>query len=213
MVQPLDAATRIFQYPQQIHIRRHGPLGYVNYQSYKPWLRDEFQFRCVYCLWRERWLAVGEEAFSVEHLVSRSVAPERSGDYENLVYACCRCNSVKTDAHYVLDPCQQPLGRHLQIAADGAIRGLTSEGRELIQICRLDRPRITQARKRLLDLFQALQESATPRASELLQHYLGFPDNLPLLSHYRPPGGNSRPEGIGQSCSELRKHGQLPATY
>jgi hypothetical protein len=48
-------ATQIFQYPRQAHVRRHGPLGYVNYQSYKPWLRDEFEFRCVYCLWRERW--------------------------------------------------------------------------------------------------------------------------------------------------------------
>ena len=43
----------------------------LNYQSYKPWLRDEFQFRCVYCLWRERWHSVGEDAFSVEHLQAR----------------------------------------------------------------------------------------------------------------------------------------------
>src|SRR5436309_202187 len=39
-----------FAYPHEAHQRRHGPAGYTNYQSYKPWLRDEFAFRCVYCL-------------------------------------------------------------------------------------------------------------------------------------------------------------------
>ena len=41
-----------FTYPRSRHIRRHGPHGYRDYRSYKPWLRDEFAFRCVYCLWR-----------------------------------------------------------------------------------------------------------------------------------------------------------------
>src|SRR5580658_5616890 len=106
MAQPNEIAALVFQYPQQVHVRRHGPLGYVNYQSYKPWLRDEFQFRCVYCLWRECWLSVGEEAFSVDHLQPRAEAPNRICEYNNLVYACCRCNSVKTDAHDVLKPCR-----------------------------------------------------------------------------------------------------------
>src|SRR5580704_16123593 len=153
MARPDDVTKLVFQYPQQAHVRRHGPLGYVTYQSYKPWLRDEFQFRCIYCLWRERWLSVGEDAFSVEHLHSRAEAPDRICDYENLVYACCRCNSVKTDAHCVLDPCQQAYGEHLEILADATIQGLTAQGRELIEICQLARPRITQARQRLLDLF------------------------------------------------------------
>ena len=38
---------KIFEYTHTIHSRRHGPLGYLNYSSYRPWLRDEFQFRCV----------------------------------------------------------------------------------------------------------------------------------------------------------------------
>jgi len=213
MAPPDDLARLIFQYPQQVHVRRHGPLGYTNYQSYKPWLRDEFHFRCIYCLWRERWLAVGEDAFSVEHLRSRAAAPERICDYENLAYACCRCNSVKTDAQCILDPCRQAYGQHLEVLADGTICGLSAEGRELIQVCKLDRPRITQARARLLDLFRALQESASPRAAALLKHYLAFPDNLPRLSQCRPPTGNSRPDGIAESYSERRRRGELPLAY
>ena len=43
-----------FEYPSSPHRRRHGPLGYADYASFRPWLRDEFSFRCVYCLLRER---------------------------------------------------------------------------------------------------------------------------------------------------------------
>jgi hypothetical protein len=211
VAEPRDVANQVFQYPQQVHVRRHGPLGYANFQSYKPWLRDEFQFRCVYCLWRERWVSVGEDAFSVDHLEPRAEAPHLIGNYDNLVYACCRCNSVKTDARRVLDPCQEAYGNHLEIQANGAIRGLTAQGREMIEICQLARPRITQARQRLLDLFRTLQESQTPDAASLLENFLGFPDNLPLLSHSRPPSGNSRPAGIAESCYQRRQRGELPA--
>jgi hypothetical protein len=208
-----DLIKLVFQYPQRVHVRRHGPRGYTHYQSFKPWLRDEFEFRCVYCLWRERWLAVGEEGFGVEHLHARQAAPERICDYDNLAYACCRCNAMKADARCVLDPVRQAYGQHLEVRGDGTIQGLTAEGRELIQICKLDRPRITQARARLIDLFRTLQESAIPRAATLLQHYLAFPDNLPVLTHFRPPDGNSRPSGIAESYAERRRRNELAVTY
>jgi len=44
-----------FIFPSVAHVRKHGPVGYTDFTTYKPWLRDEFQFRCVYCLERERW--------------------------------------------------------------------------------------------------------------------------------------------------------------
>ena len=31
----------MFEYPSRLHVRRHGPRGYRNYRSYKPWLRDD----------------------------------------------------------------------------------------------------------------------------------------------------------------------------
>jgi hypothetical protein len=182
MPQLLDAVQSAFQYPLQVHLRRHGPLGYLNYQSFKPWLRDEFQFRCVYCLWRERWHAVGEDTFGVDHLQPRAEAPNRICDYDNLVYACCRCNSVKIDARRVLDPCEEPFGDHLEVSPDGAIQGLTLRGRELIETCQLARPRIIEARRRLLILFHILHESNDPRSAALLAHYFSYPDNLPMLS-------------------------------
>jgi hypothetical protein len=42
---------------------------------------------------------------------------------------------------------------------------------------------------------------------------MGFPDDLPDLSRLRPPGGNSRPEGIEESYFAQRQRGESPAFY
>jgi hypothetical protein len=34
-----------FSYPTTPHVRRHGPQGYADYASFRPWLRDEFTFK------------------------------------------------------------------------------------------------------------------------------------------------------------------------
>ena len=55
-----------FEYPSEPHQRRHGPKGYADAASYSPWLRDEFSFRCVYCLKRETW-TIRKGEFVVEN--------------------------------------------------------------------------------------------------------------------------------------------------
>jgi hypothetical protein len=42
----------------------------------KPWLRDDFSFRCVSCLCRETWFPDGEAYFGCDHVRPRSRAPE-----------------------------------------------------------------------------------------------------------------------------------------
>jgi hypothetical protein len=77
-----------FVYPSTPHLRRHGPQGYADYGRYLPWLRDEFTFRCVYCLRREQWgRAVAE--LEIDHFLAVSLRPEFKADYDNLllVYA------------------------------------------------------------------------------------------------------------------------------
>jgi hypothetical protein len=56
-----------FAYPGQALARKHGPEGYTDYPSYKPWLRDELTFRCVFCLIRERWYQDEDKTFHVDH--------------------------------------------------------------------------------------------------------------------------------------------------
>src|SRR5262249_53593410 len=146
----------VFEYPALPHARRHGPRGYQDYRSFKPWLRDEFTFRCVFCLMRERWYPNGHAAFSVDHLQPVAIAPQRRCDYENLLYVCLHCNACKRDIWPLLDPCRVALGAHLQVHPDGTIEALSAEGARLIAILRLDRPQLTEFRQRLLAVLSVL---------------------------------------------------------
>ena len=124
----------VFEYPTDRHERRHGPLGYEDYKSFKPWLRDEFCFRCVYCLWREGWSADGDGSFGIDHVRPKGPHPADVGDFDNLVYACCRCNSIKQDNPLPVGPCEEGWGKHLQATPDGTVQGITAVGRQLIDI-------------------------------------------------------------------------------
>ncbi len=204
-----------FRYAPAPHRRRHAPRGYGDYGSYKPWLRDEFAFRCAFCLVRERWYPDGSKSFGIDHLQPRQRAPHLICAYENLVYSCPTCNAAKQDAWPILDPCRVAYGAHLRVHDDGTIDGLTPDGRRLIDILRLDSPSRTTFRAKQLALVRYLtSKPASDRwAARLLGDLLAFPDDLPDLADLRPPGGNDRPEGIAESCAARRAQGDLPALY
>jgi hypothetical protein len=83
----------------------------------------------------------------------------------------------------------------------------------LIKICQLDRPKLTEYRRRMISLSRALASRQIDEAVELRLKYFGYPDNLPRLSTLRPPNGNSRLAGIADSHYERRKRGELPKLY
>jgi len=113
-----EAAGAVFAYPDS-HDRWHGPAGYADYQSFKPWLRDEFVFRCVYCLCRERWEPNGHRGFSADHIQPRVVRPDLICEYGNLLCACVTCNSARHDSQLQIDPNRQSLSQHLRMTNDG----------------------------------------------------------------------------------------------
>ena len=203
-----------FTYPDRRHSRKHGPSGYRDYTSFKPWLRDEFRFRCVYCLERERWSSSGHAAFAVDHVRPQG-NPEFASlvcDYKNLVYACNRCNSAKRD-QLLLNPCKVWMSRHLSIAEDGAIVGLTTEGRHLVNCLGLATPQsqgIRQRCLRILSLYRANPND--PHVRALYVDYFGYPDDLPNLAALRPTR-NTRPTGIVDAYFRQREEGRLPETY
>jgi len=202
-----------FRYPKNKRRRRHGPRGYADYRPHKPWLRDEFEFRCVYCLCRERWFPDGDDCFSVDHVTPRSEAPELACEYDNLVYACCQCNAAKQGAVGARDPCHDPFGTDVEVLADGTIRTLTPHGVFLVRACRLERPKLTEFRRGVLELFRHLEHLGTEEAANLRRRIFGFPPNLPNLSDLRPPAGNSRANGLVESHYARRQRGELPETY
>lgn len=214
MIDPLlTAVIAVLHYPASPHVRRHGPRGYLDYTSYKPWLRDEFTFRCIYCLVRERWHPDGHEGFGADHFDSQSIHPERRTEYDNLFYACCSCNAARGVISPPIDPAQESLGAHLRIARDGTAEPLTTEGARLIAICHLNRPMLADFRRRLLQLIETLAGSEAPPAKAALKELFAFPDDLPDLAAKRPPEGNKRPDGVAESCFERRQRGELPAVY
>jgi hypothetical protein len=182
-------------------------------KPYKPWLRDEFSFRCFYCLWRERWEADGHHGFGVEHIEPQAVSPELRTAYDNIVYACHTCNSTRRDIPLPIDPANDPLGLHLQVVADGAVRPLSETGEKLVELCRLNRPLLVAARRRILNLLAILRDSDRPEAVEVLRDLLAYPANLPNLAALQPPDGNNRPTGIANCFFELRRRGELPEVY
>lgn len=204
----------LFVYPANPHARKHGPSGYTAYATFKPWLRDEFQFRCVYCLERERWDRNGHAAFGVDH-----VKPQGSPEYEalvcaydNLVYACNRCNSWKRDV-VLLDPCSERLAEHVRMVADGAMVGLTQDGAKLVYVLGLNDQRSRTVRRRFLRVLRLFQDH--PDDPDILALYLdcfGYPDDLPDLEPLNPPA-NSRPDGLNDSYFRQRAEGRLPADY
>lgn len=196
----------IFDYPESRSSRVHGPSGYASYESFRPWLRDEFTFRCVYCLKREVWGQVTGE-FELDHFQPQSLAPGLRLDYLNLVYACRRCNAVKLDER-VEDPFPVFSPESVAILPDGVIAAATPQATRLIRQLDLNAPRLCKWRV----MWMRIVTLAKEQDADLYQRLTGFPDDLPNLGRLRPPQ-NSRPDGIENSWYAKRLRGLLPSSY
>jgi hypothetical protein len=195
-----------YEYPAHSRGRTHGPHGYKSYEQYRPWLRDEFVFRCAYCLVREQW---GRETqdFDIDHFVPRKSDPARKADYDNLVYACGRCNKIKSTKSI-----PDPLGitaQHLRILPDGRLEPCSPEAEALVETLLLNSPKRVEFRVTWIRIIELARE----HSAELFERLMGFPVDLPDLGRLRPRGGNSRPEGVANSHLERKKRGELPPTY
>jgi hypothetical protein len=196
----------IFDFPESQESRRHGPAGYSVYESYRPWLRDEFDFRCVYCLKREMWGQATSE-FELDHFQPQALDPQRSRDYLNLVYACRRCNAVKQD-QIVSDPFRLLKAPFVTTHPDGVLRSHSNEARRLILQLDLNAPRMVAWRVMWMRIV-ALAQEVDP---ELHRRRVEFPPDLPDLKKLRPPQ-NTRPAGVQQCWFEKRRAGILPSGY
>jgi hypothetical protein len=197
-----------FAYPTERHRRRHGPTGYTNYQRYRPWLEDEFTFRCVYCLKRMVWSPT--DVWTVDHIVSRDEALELICDYDNLVLACQCCNRLKSSKR-VPDPCRLAYGWCLRVNRDGSITPLNQAGDRLIRDLRLNDPRYQRMREQKMRDLQALAK-CDPAGFEKA---MGFPPELPDLAalNDKLQSPNIRPEGLQQSWLAKKRRGELPIIY
>ena len=186
--------------------RRHGPNGYKDYSSYRLWLRDEFTFRCVYCLLREQWGRLTGE-FDLDHFQPQASRPDLSTEYENLVYACHSCNLRKSDDE-VFDPETSLTKELVRVYPSGRIEGVDRGAQAIIAKLALDSPKFR--RWRLIWIRNV--ELAKQHDTDQYRRLLGFPEDLPDLS-VLAPSGNSKPNGIKESFYALRSRGELPEYY
>ena len=196
-----------FHYPATTHVRRHGPKGYSSPAGFRPWVRDEFAFRCVYCLCREAWSRV-PGMYGIEHFQPVAHRPELVTEYDNLLYACAACNTIKR-AEDVPDPLDVLTAAGVEIRADGALVAKSNESAWLIDKLRLNHPKCREFRKLWMGIVRITKE----HDSDVYRQLMGFPDDLPDLKRLKPPEGNTRSDGVEQSCYEQRKRGKLPDTY
>lgn len=203
-----------FAYSKEPQRRRHGPAGYQDYRDYKPWLRDEFTFRCVYCLERETWYPDRAASFSGDHFDPKALNADRERDYANLVYACTRCNSFKQAAIVLLDPTSVALGQHLWVTEDGSITALSTAGQQLIDLFHLDKSPAVAVREEYLLLLQAkAAQPHDPTIHKLFVRKFGYPTDLPNLRKRRPPDGNSKKSSEANCYHARRARGELAEYY
>jgi len=197
-----------FRYPTAIHVRKHGPIGYSKYEYFRPWLRDEFDFRCVYCLWREVW-SHALSVFEIDHFVAQATDETRKLQYANLVYACHNCNKRKSKKS-VLDPATHPYGACIRVLESGKIEALNDDGVRLIDDFALDQPKITEARARFIQWARSFEKNDWDQFLKLM----GFPPKLPDLENLEHrPKSNIKEDGIRQSWFQRKKRGDLPAFF
>lgn len=198
-----------FDYPAAPHQRRHAPAGYTHYESYRPWLRDEFLFRCVYCLNREKWYS-DDVAFNIDHFLPVAVAPDLSCKYSNLLYACARCNRAKSDIVGIPDPCQVAYGDCLTVMPTGFIEPLNKQGVKIAESLALNMPTRVEARCRWMQVLAGLKISDP----SVYHEYMGFPSVLDDLRppHLRPPS-NNLPDSVHDCFFAQREEGRIAASY
>lgn len=195
-----------FAYPAKPHVRRHGPQGYSEYGHYRNWLRDEFSFRCIYCLRRETWLTLRSD-YEIDHFLPKSDHPNVERDYDNLVYACSRCNRTKA-SKYLPSPEIIGYGACMRVNENGEIHALNNNGVTIIESLGLDAPDYTGMRRNVLNFL-----SEAPYGGKILKQLLGYPELLPDLTKERRPKHNIRENGVCNSHYERKRQGKLAKYY
>lgn len=172
-----------------------------NHIKCKMYLRNDFRFECAYCRMREQDTGVvGEDYFEKDHFVA-SVSGEK-GDldfYENMVYACSKCNGTKSDQciNLLLDPCKDNiyLGSNPHVKCLGKngeyqLVGNTEEGKQYIDSLQLNskfyremREGQEQAQKADYELEKLINEimNGSDIPKELLQKIIALVRNNYML--------------------------------
>ena len=170
-------STEPYVYSSEPLARRHNP-HYDTVESYRPWLRDEFNYKCPFSLLRETWFST--QQFEIDHLKSRKSRPDLIYTYDNLIYLFHSCNRAKGTLE-LPDPSRIKLSECLEVKPDGKIVFKNEAGRVIVRTLRLDNKIHTNFRKKFIDLYQrALKDD------EVMRAWFGEPEDKPDLTNKKP---------------------------
>lgn len=130
-----------------------------NHIKCKMYLRNDFHFECAYCRMREQDAGIwGEECFEKDHFVASASGTDSNLDsYDNMIYACSKCNGTKSDMNteLLLNPCKDDIysGTHPHVKNLGKsghyqLSGNTAEGRQYIKSLQLNSKFYREMRER-----------------------------------------------------------------
>ena len=169
------AAWRAAATPKQ----RAQALAKYRHPGIRDALREAFCGKCAYCESETEGVTWGH----IEHYRPRSAFPERAFDWDNLLWACPRCNSDHKKGHFpeaadggpILDPCDDLPADHLVFDYDPVARlanvyGRTTRGTTTVDLLQLNRPEL-RARRSLHAMvlaFLARRAGTDPEARALL---------------------------------------------
>lgn len=119
--------------------RRENPPSKTKYGDLKPYLREDFNYRCGYCGDHDYFR---ETYYEVDHFVPREYLKTLSlTTYSNLVYSCRSCNNSKSSRwpsgdesvhnngiEGFIDPCHQSYPQQFERLPDGSIKAITTIG-------------------------------------------------------------------------------------
>lgn len=153
----------------------------------KMYLRNDFCFECAYCRMREQDTGtLYEDYFEKDHFIAKTSDADIDLDsYDNMVYACSKCNGTKSNksVDLLLDPCRDniysganPHVKNLGMDGQYQLIGNTSKGWQYINSLQLNSKFYREMRER--------QERADKDNYELnglineISDYPGIPSDL-----------------------------------
>ena len=133
----------------------------------KMYLRHDFNHRCAYCGVEEGSVSqipeIAERFFEKDHFIPQKESFSEVHQYQNLYYACEKCNGKKDAIVLPLDPCKDDIynGKepHILNGKNYSVEALTPLGDEFIKILELNSRYHVEVRKKQYELYQANRES------------------------------------------------------
>ncbi len=153
--------------------RRNNYPAHNRYRKYRNEIREDSQYRCVYCDIPELELGFDQETrdqrMTLDHFRPQSLFSSLENDPRNLVLSCQTCNGKKRDdwpafgrsgtvdgnVGYI-DAFADNRLDYFEVLADGNLNPLKPPAQYMIRVLMLNRPAAKRIRKRRRQLYESM---------------------------------------------------------